>query len=94
MLLSVTLGIPIQEIYRWPSSVISLYMAYHRVEPMGEQRADLRNAMLMQQTAEMWRDPNKRAEPFRYEDFMPFYDRKEPKTMNLRRKARALFGLD
>jgi hypothetical protein len=75
LFLSVSLGVPFHEVRQWSAAEIVLYQCFYKIAPWGEERADLRNAMSMQMTANMHRDPSKRAKPFEYTDFMPFFER-------------------
>lgn len=71
--LSLKLGIPYSRLAEEISSAeLSLYMAYDRIDPFGEHRADIRNAQLLQQTAEMHRNREKDPEPYLIDDFIPF----------------------
>ena len=55
-------------------------MAYYRIEPWGEERADLRNGMLCSLVANMFRKRGKRAaQP---KDFMPKFERGQKKKMS------------
>jgi len=56
------------------SRLLSEWMAYSAVEPWGEERADLRMGILASVIANTQRDPKKRREPWRPEDFMPKFD--------------------
>jgi hypothetical protein len=49
-------------------------MAYARLEPFGEERADLRMAVLAALIANANRDPAKKREPFTPEDFRLRFD--------------------
>ncbi len=49
-------------------------MAFYRVEPFGERRADLRMAIVASLIANANRDPGKRREPYTVDDFMPKFD--------------------
>lgn len=55
---------------------MTAWIAFNRIDPIGEHRADIRNGLLMQQQANMHRDPKKRAQPYKLTDFLPFT--KEP----------------
>ncbi len=46
-------------------------MAYGQLEPFGEDRADLRAAIIAATVANANRDPKRQRRPFRVEDFMP-----------------------
>lgn len=48
------------------------WMRYYSVEPFGEERADLRSAIVASVIANTHRDPKKRPEPFSPRDFMLF----------------------
>ena len=77
MFLSVTLGIPYSELgQRISASELTLYQVYYRNHPWGEERADIRNAMQMAQTANMHRGKSQAA--YKLDDFMPF--REKPET--------------
>ena len=56
---------------RLSSRQISEWMAYYAIEPFGEERADLRMAILASLIANVNRDPAKRREPFTPAEFMP-----------------------
>ena len=67
------MGIPVSKLKDELSSAeLALYMAYDRIDPFGEERADLRNALSLRQHAEMNRDRQKHPAPFEIADFMPF----------------------
>ncbi len=53
------------------SRQISEWMAYFALEPFGEERADLRAALIACLIANANRDEKKRPTPFRVEEFMP-----------------------
>ena len=71
------MGIPFHEVRLWSAAEVLLYQCYYRVAPWGEDRADIRNAMGMCQTANMHRDPVRHPQAFEYLDFMPFYEKPE-----------------
>lgn len=50
-------------------------MYYERLEPFGEERADLRSAQIAQLIAEPNRDPKRRSQPFKLSDFMFDFDK-------------------
>jgi len=85
MFLSVSLGIPFHDVRQWSAAELSLYAAYYRIAPWGEERADLRNGMQMAQTANMHRDRSSKA--YDVEDFMPFHKRKMNTSADDMRKA-------
>lgn len=92
MFMSVSMGLPFSQVAAMSAAEISLYQAYYRISPWGEERADLRNAMQMQQTAEMHRDRRKHAEPYKLADFMPFWKKRELSPDELREKLRSAFA--
>lgn len=51
------------------------WLAYSNVEPFGEQRADLRSAIIACVTANVWRGKGQKA--LKPEDFMPFRENPE-----------------
>ena len=73
------MGIPFHEVREWSAATIMLYQCYYRMAPWGEERADIRNAMSMSQTANMHRDSSKTPKPYEIDDFMPFREKQEPK---------------
>ena len=50
------------------------WMAFYRLEPFGEERADLRMAILAAVIANANRDPKQRKQPYEPKDFMPQFD--------------------
>lgn len=52
-------------------------MAYFRLEPFGEERADVRSAIVAATVANMARDPKRRSRPFQPSQFMPRFERQE-----------------
>lgn len=52
------------------------YEELYRLDPWGEERADLRSAIIAATLANINRDP-KKGRPFRPVDFMPYVDREE-----------------
>ena len=72
-------------------------MAYARLEPFGEDRADLRAGIIASTVANAHRDPKK--SPFKPQDFMPDYEKaldaaeeraREPAWMRTNRTFMAL----
>ena len=75
---------------RIDSRELAEWQAYYRIEPFGEERADLRNAMLMCEVIRPYLKPGYRVTPA---DFMPFADAPPPMTGDqLLAKAQAIFG--
>jgi hypothetical protein len=89
--LSVTMGVPFHEVRQWSAAEISLYQVYYRMDPWGEERADLRNGMLLQQTANMHRDTKANPKPFEIYDFMPYS--KKPKKVKKEKPGSEPAGL-
>lgn len=54
------------------------WMAFDSMEPIGDRRGDLQNAMLMCLLANINRDPKK--SPYRVSDFIPTYEPRKPQT--------------
>ena len=71
------MGVPFHEVRQWSAAEVMLYQCYYRIAPWGEDRADIRNALSMSQTANMHRDSSKYPQPFPYTDFMPFHKKEK-----------------
>jgi hypothetical protein len=56
---------------------LSEWMAYFMLEPFGEERADVRAAIVAATVANTARDPKRHRRPFQASDFMPKFERKE-----------------
>ena len=54
-----------------------LWAALWEIDPWGEQRADLRNALTTYVIAETKRNPRRKSTPYRPFDFMPYAQRDE-----------------
>jgi hypothetical protein len=50
------------------------WAAYAQIEPFGPVRGDLRAGVVASVIAEVYRDPDKRSEPFTPAEFMPMFD--------------------
>jgi hypothetical protein len=61
------------------SKQISEWMAFYQVEPFGEERADLRSAIIACVTANAWRGKNQK--PFEVSDFLPKFDPPKQQTL-------------
>ncbi len=59
-------------------------MAYFRLEPWDEQRADLRAAIIASTIANVHRPKDRR--PFRPKDFMPYLEPEDPRALSERIK--------
>jgi hypothetical protein len=76
--LALSMGCTIRELEaRMNSREFSEWMAYYGIEPWGEERGDLRVAMLTSLTANINR--RKGSKPLRPVDFMPYHERDEKK---------------
>lgn len=51
------------------------WQAYASIDPFGESRADLRSAQICAILANVNRDPKRRSQPYKVEDFMFFFDK-------------------
>ncbi len=58
-------------LHRISSRELAEWMAFYSLEPFGEERADLRAAIIATTVANAARDPKRRRRPFRPADFMP-----------------------
>jgi len=56
-------------------------MAFYRIDPWGEWRADVRSALLASLVANANRDPKRKATPYRLEDFMLFEKEKKRQSV-------------
>jgi hypothetical protein len=70
------------------SAELSAWMAYYQIDPWGEQRADLRNAIGVQILAETHRDKS-RGQPFTLADFMPYPPQKARRQSTTKEALRA-----
>lgn len=69
------LGMSVAQCQREVSAAeFSEWMAYDRIEPFGERRADLRAGIVAAVTANAFR--GKDSKPFQASDFMPDFDKK------------------
>ena len=59
------------------------WIEFYGLDPFGEQRGDIRNAMLMSLMANINRDPKKRQKPYSLDEFMPFKIKAGPKVVHL-----------
>ena len=62
---------------RVSSRELSEWMAYAKIEPFGEMRADLRAGIIASTVANTARDPKKRRRPFQPREFMPRFERQQ-----------------
>lgn len=56
------------------SRLLSEWMLYAQVEPFGEERADLRSAIVASTVANVQRDAKQHREPYTAADFMPRFE--------------------
>lgn len=93
--LALALGKSVREVEATMSShEIAEWMAYYRINPWGEDRADLRSGVVASTIANVNRDPNK-GRPFSPRDFMPYHQKQEQDRMESIkqgfRKLKAMF---
>lgn len=60
------------------SAELTEWMAFAELEPFGEERDDLRAAIVASTVAEVNRNPKKRKQPFTPQDFLPKFSREVP----------------
>jgi hypothetical protein len=65
---------------RISSRELSEWAAYFELEPFGEERADVRAALVAATVANTARDPKKRRRAFQVQEFMPRFERKPKQT--------------
>ncbi len=72
------------------------WIAYHQIEPFGEERADWRAGMIAATMANIFRDAKKRRKPYKPQDFMPKVEEKKEQTwqdqLQIVRMLNAAFG--
>ncbi len=76
------------------SRQLAEWIAYYRMEPWGEDRADLRSGIVASTMANINR--KKGASPFKPEDFMPRFDKKKetvPDTQKIREAMTRLVAI-
>jgi len=72
---------PVSELLtRISSRELTEWIAYAELDPFGEWRADLRAGIVASTMANTARDPKRRAKAWTAQDFMPQFERKEPKS--------------
>jgi hypothetical protein len=80
---------------RVPSKLISEWIEYARLEPFGEERADLRSAIVAATMANLWRGKGSKAA--KAEDFMPTFDtpqQSEPQDLeDMKRAMQRIAGI-
>jgi hypothetical protein len=65
------------------------WQAYHTLEPIGAERADLNAGIIAAVIANVHRDPKRKPDPFTAADFMPIYDRAETQPVEAWRQQKA-----
>jgi hypothetical protein len=60
-------------------------MAFSQVEPFGEERADIRSAIIACTMANAWRGKNQK--PFSISDFLPKFDPPKQQTIDDMKRA-------
>jgi len=65
-----------------PASLLMEWMAYFQIEPFGEERADLRNAITCQTIAGAMGLKKKGGGDFKITDFMPDFEKKKRDFMD------------
>ncbi len=78
---------------RLTSWQISEWMAFYAIEPFGEQRADLRAAIVAMVMANATRDEKKRREPFSIDDFMPKFDQESKPAQTWQQQKALMMAL-
>jgi len=68
-------------------------MAYFKLEPFGEDRADLRAGIIASTIANVHRDSKKRRKPYTPQDFMPKFEQKKVDHATLAEKIKAVFRM-
>lgn len=77
---------------RLTSRELSEWMAYASIEPFGEQRADLRAALVASVIANANRNPKKQPAAFTPSDFLLFKEQTAPDPDAVAAKAVAILG--
>lgn len=73
------------------SAEIAAWRAYARIEAIGELRADIRNAQLLQQNVAMNTKPG--TEVPKLSQFLPYYQKPKEKPQTARQLADKLLGM-
>ncbi len=72
--MALALGKTVRELLAEISSAeLTEWQAYAVLEPFGEQLADQRHGIALSALANLHRDPQRRSEPYRPEDFIPWH---------------------
>lgn len=78
---------------RISSRELAEWAAYFSLEPFGEERADLRSAIVAATMANTARDPKKRRRAFTPPEFMPRFERRQPQTWEQQLRIVEMFNI-
>lgn len=70
---------------------VAEWMAYYRLEPWGEERADRRSAIIATTIANIHRGKNRA--PYKIEQFMPKFDRPRQHWKDIKERFARAFGI-
>lgn len=73
---------------RISSRELAEWAAYFKLEPFGEERADVRAALVAATVANTARNPKKRRRPFTAQDFMPRFELKQERRQTWQEQLR------
>lgn len=76
---------------RMPSAELTEWMAFYTIDPFGDQRADMRSAIISSTLANCHRDKDRKA--FQYTDFMPFPDEPYEELNEAQQVKQMILGL-
>lgn len=77
------------------SAEMAEWMAYAMIEPFGEARADLRMGIIASLLANIYRDPKKRRQAYKPEDFIPQFQTEtdiDERMQSATEKVRTVFS--
>lgn len=75
------------------SAELTEWRMYARIEPFGQMRDELHAGVVASTVANTSRDPKRRSDPFRPEDFMPHYEAPEMSDEERAAKIAGFFGV-
>ena len=79
--MALALGCTVGELLgRISSRELTEWMAYFELDPFGQERADLRSAIVASTVANTVRDPKKKQKPWLPRDFMPKFEQQREQT--------------
>lgn len=64
-----------------PASVWYEWLAFNKIDPISDRRADLRAGIIASTVAEVNRDRKRRSRPYEAKDFMPRFERAQPQSV-------------